>query len=76
MYLADPLSRDCSNDLNKEAEEESLEIQIILSISDKELETLKNEVKADNTCQLLTNFINNGWPNAKGVLAFSRRIIG
>ena len=52
------------NNSNKE-EYEHLEIQTILSICDKVLETLKREADADNTCQKLIELIREGCPMPK-----------
>lgn len=62
MFIADPLSRDCENDQPPDDSESDLQVQLILSISDQELEKLLRLTRVDETCKQLSELIINGWP--------------
>lgn len=61
MYLADPLSRDCENSASSD-DDQDLEVQMLLSISQPELHLLKSTTNEDQVCQLLKKYILEGWP--------------
>lgn len=65
--IADALSRDVKNRIN-EAEEEDLQIHIVMPFSANALVELVEDTKNDPDLRILKNYIMTGWPEEKLIL--------
>lgn len=64
MFLADPLSRDVENPPPvNDREDNGLQVQSVLAITDAEHSRLAKLTAADESCQQLFKYISKGWPN-------------